>query len=96
MGAAGIIGASANLVPELTMGVYRAFTAGDVPGALGLQERLTRVTNACRRGFPPAGWKAALEIAGVCEAHPVPPGTGLSAGEREDLAKLLAAEGLAG
>jgi dihydrodipicolinate synthase/N-acetylneuraminate lyase len=95
LGAAGIIGASANLVPELTTGVYRAFRAGDVPGALGLQQRLTRITNACRGGLPPAGWKAALEIAGVCAAHPVPPGTGLSAGERAKLAELLTAEGLA-
>jgi 4-hydroxy-tetrahydrodipicolinate synthase len=95
LGAAGIIGASANLVPELTTGVYRAFGAGDVPGALCLQERLTRITNACRAGFPPAGWKAALEIAGVCEAHLVPPGTGLSAGERASLTELLTAEGLA-
>jgi len=95
LGAAGIIGASANLVPELTSGVYRAFTAGDLPGALSLQQRLARITNICRTGFPPAGWKAALEIAGVCQAHPVPPGTGLSADERARLAKQLAAEGLA-
>lgn len=95
MGAAGIIGASANLVPELTTGVYRAFAAGDQAGAFDLQQRLTRVTNACRTGFPPAGWKAALEIAGVCEAHPVPPGTGLSAEERAKLARQLTAEGLA-
>jgi dihydrodipicolinate synthase/N-acetylneuraminate lyase len=95
LGAAGIIGASANLVPELTTGVYRAFGAGDIAAALGLQERLTRITNTCRVGFPPAGWKAALEIAGVCEAHPVPPGTGLSADERASLAAQLTVEGLA-
>lgn len=95
LGAAGIIGASANLVPELTTGVYRTFVAGDVAGALGLQERLSRITNTCRCGFPPAGWKAALEIAGVCEAHPVPPGTGLAAEERAKLARQLTAEGLA-
>jgi dihydrodipicolinate synthase/N-acetylneuraminate lyase len=94
-GAAGIIGASANLVPELTRGVCRAFAAGDVAGALGLQRRLTRITHACRRGAPPAGWKAALEIAGVCQAHPVPPGTGLTAAEQASLAGLLTAEGLA-
>jgi 4-hydroxy-tetrahydrodipicolinate synthase len=94
-GAAGIIGASANLVPELTTGVYRAFAAGDVRTALGLQRRLARITDACRRGSPPAGWKAALEIAGVCQAHPVPPGTALSAAEHARLAEVLTAEGLA-
>lgn len=95
LGAAGIIGASANLVPELTTGVYRAFAAGDVAGARPLQQRLARITAACRAGPAPAGWKAALEIAGVCAACLVPPGTGLPAGERARLAELLAAEGLA-
>jgi dihydrodipicolinate synthase/N-acetylneuraminate lyase len=95
LGAVGIIGASANLVPELTAGVYRAFTAGELPSAVRLQQRLARITQACRVGPPPAGWKAALEIAGVCAAHPVPPGTGLSAAEHARLAEQLTAEGLA-
>ncbi|MGH3158883.1 MAG: dihydrodipicolinate synthase family protein [Streptosporangiaceae bacterium] len=94
-GAAGIIGASANMVPELTSGICHAFAAGNVHKALELQVRLTRITNACRAGSPPAGWKAALEIAGVCEAHPVPPGTGLTADERAGLLAALTAEGLA-
>jgi 4-hydroxy-tetrahydrodipicolinate synthase len=94
-GAAGIIGASANMAPEVISGICRAFAAGDVHKALELQVRLTRITNACRVGPPPAGWKAALEIAGVCNAHVVPPGSGLSADERAGLLAALTAEGLA-
>jgi dihydrodipicolinate synthase/N-acetylneuraminate lyase len=95
LGIAGIIGASANLVPELTAGVYRAFMAGDLATAKSVQQRLSRVTAACRVGYPPAGWKAALQIAGVCGPDPVPPGTPLSADQHAKLAELLAAEGLA-
>ena len=96
LGAAGTLTAAANLVPELTSGLYRAVAAGWLAEALSLQQRLTRIVNACRSGYPPAAWKAALEIAGVCAAHPVPPGTPLSAGERATLEAVLAAEGLAG
>ena len=46
IGAAGAIAASANLVPEVTTGVYRAFVAGDFPAALRLQEQLARVVAA--------------------------------------------------
>jgi dihydrodipicolinate synthase/N-acetylneuraminate lyase len=82
-------------VPELTAGVYRAFTAGDLATARSLQQRLARVTGACRVGYPPAGWKAALQIAGVCGPDPVPPGTRLSADQHARLAEVLTAEGLA-
>lgn len=88
-GARGAIAASANLVPELGVGVYRAFAAGDIPGALALQQTLCTVVAACRRGDFPAGWKAALEVAGVCAAHPVLPGTPLPAAQRADLAARL-------
>jgi 4-hydroxy-tetrahydrodipicolinate synthase len=94
LGAAGTIAASANLVPGLTTGVYRAFRDGQVHAALSLQQRLARIVTACQAGYFPAGWKAALEIAGVCAAHPVPPGTALSAGQRDRLAATLAAEGI--
>jgi 4-hydroxy-tetrahydrodipicolinate synthase len=94
LGAAGTIAASANLVPGLTTGVYRAFRDGQVQAALSLEQRLTRIVTACRAGYFPAGWKAALEIAGVCAAHPVPPGTALSAADRERLAATLTTEGI--
>lgn len=90
-GASGAIVASANLVPELSVGIYRAFTSGDAETARRLQAQLARVVTACRRGYPPAGWKAALEIAGVCGAHPIAPGAVLSSAQRDELAADLAA-----
>ena len=91
LGAAGAIVGSANLVPELSVGIYRAFTSGDTETSRRLQEQLARVVAACRRYSFPAGWKTALEIAGVCGAHPVPPGARLSGAQRAELAAELAA-----
>lgn len=90
IGAAGAVVGSANLTPELPVGICQAFSSGDVEGARRLQEQLVRVVAACRRYPFPAGWKTALEIAGVCAAHPVPPGDVLSAAQRAELAAELA------
>jgi dihydrodipicolinate synthase/N-acetylneuraminate lyase len=96
IGAAGTIAASMNLVPELPSGIYRAFAAGDVATATRLQQRLAGIVGVCRRGLFPAGWKAALEVAGVCERIAVPPGTSLSAEEFEQLSARLTTEELLG
>jgi 4-hydroxy-tetrahydrodipicolinate synthase len=89
LGAAGAICASANVVPELSVGIHRAFTAGDPARARQLQDRLTAVVFACRRGSPPAGWKAALSLDDVCGPWLVPPGTALPTADRTDLADTL-------
>jgi 4-hydroxy-tetrahydrodipicolinate synthase len=94
LGAAGTIAASVNLVPELVVGIYRSFTAGDLPAALDCQQRLARVVDACRVGEFPAGWKAALEIVGVCGCAPAFPAGPLSPNLRDQLAARLAAEGV--
>lgn len=96
MGAVGTIAASVNLVPGLAPGICRAFAEGDLASARLMQARLARIIAACRQGFFPAGWKAALAEAGVCAAHPAPPGTTLSEGERDRLRKVLAAEDVTG
>ncbi|HEY2575083.1 MAG TPA: dihydrodipicolinate synthase family protein [Streptosporangiaceae bacterium] len=95
LGATGTIAGSGNLVPDLVAGVCDAIASGQVAEALTRQQRLTRIVTAARAGYPPAGWKAALQIAGVCASHPVPPGTALSAEEYAKLAALLTDEGLA-
>ncbi len=77
-GASGTIAASANLVPELGVALYTAARDRRVEVARELQRLLFAIVQACRRGRPPAGWKAALEIAGVCSARMVPPAGGLT------------------
>jgi 4-hydroxy-tetrahydrodipicolinate synthase len=71
-GADGSIAASANLVPGLGVRILE-LVSSDLPAALDLQHRLADIVAACRRGTPPAGWKAALSLAGLCSPAPVPP-----------------------
>jgi 4-hydroxy-tetrahydrodipicolinate synthase len=96
VGAAGSISASANLVPELPVAIQRALHAGDLRTASELQRRLARIVAACRAGEPPAGWKAALSIAGVCGPALAAPATALPAAQRAALEIRLAAEGIVG
>jgi 4-hydroxy-tetrahydrodipicolinate synthase len=90
LGAHGTLAASVNLVPELAVGICRAFASGDVSTARELQQRLTRVVRACGRGTAPAGWKAALAIAGVCADVMVAPASALRGEDRAALAAELA------
>jgi 4-hydroxy-tetrahydrodipicolinate synthase len=85
IGGRGAIAGSANLVPELGVALYEATTAGDWPRARDLQWRLFEVVSAARAAGFPYGWKAALELAGVCAAYPAPPA---SPGRGEELAAL--------
>jgi 4-hydroxy-tetrahydrodipicolinate synthase len=94
LGAAGAIAASVNLVPDLASGIYRAFGGDDMATAVRLQQRLARIVAACRRGYFPAGWKAALESVGVCERSPAPGGTPLSPEEFGQLRSELAKAGV--
>lgn len=83
-GAGGII-ASANIVPGLSVALHGAFRTGDIKQALELERKLRPIIIACRRGHGPAGWKAAVEIAGLAPATPVPPGEGLDNAQYEAL-----------
>lgn len=89
VGGHGAIAASANLVPELGVGVYEASCEGHWEGAAAYQRRLFDVIQACRVGGLGIGWKAALELAGVCSGTPVPPATPLPADVRAKLAGRL-------
>lgn len=66
-GGKGTIAASVNLVPGLVRSLYEASISGDA-AARALQGKLSEVVFACRRPGFPAGWKAALKLAGICEA----------------------------
>lgn len=74
-GAAGIIGASVNVVPSLVQRLYEATRAGEADASRELQRRVAGVVEACNRPGFPAGWKAALQLLGICDgrpAHPLP------------------------
>ena len=90
-GADGAITASSNFVPRLGVDLIEAMAAGDRESAARLQQRLTQVVNLCRRGTPPAGWKAAMSLAGVCRPDLVPPAPGLTRDQTEELRAALAA-----
>lgn len=86
-GAKGTIAASVNLVPGLVSSLYKAAKSAE-PNAGDLQRKLADVVFACRKPGFPAGWKAALKLAGLCEAHvaaPMRPAT-------EEATKALAIE----
>ena len=95
VGVAGSITAGANLAPELPVGIQRAFHAGDFRTATELQRRLARIVAACNAGEPPAGWKAALSVAGVCGPDLAAPAAALPATLRATLEIRLAAEAIA-
>lgn len=87
-GADGTIAASANLVPHLGVQIIELVST-DLPQALALQRELAVIVAACRKGSPPAGWKAALSLAGICGRTLVPPARGLSENEVEELRRNL-------
>lgn len=89
VGAVGAIAASANLVPRLGRAVYDAALAGDTDAARSAQRELFDVIQACRVGVTPAGWKAALSLAGVCDATTVPPAAPLDDSQLSALATRL-------
>lgn len=88
-GGTGAILASGNLVPAMSVGVHRAVRSGDLAHALDELRALRAIVIACRRGSLPAGWKAALELAGWCTRHAVPPGESLDATQVEALRRDL-------
>jgi dihydrodipicolinate synthase/N-acetylneuraminate lyase len=94
-GADGTIAASANLVPELGAEICRSVAADDLDRAMAAQRRLTDVVLACRRGTPPAGWKSALEIAGICDRRLAGQASPLPHQDHAALADRLAQLGVA-
>jgi dihydrodipicolinate synthase/N-acetylneuraminate lyase len=90
-GGSGTICASANVVPELPVGICAAFAAGDRERAAQLERQLRCVLDICRAGSPPAGIKAAAAAAGICGPAMVPPRAGWSAAEVAALKGQLAA-----
>jgi 4-hydroxy-tetrahydrodipicolinate synthase len=90
-GARGTICASANVVPEVVLGVYEAVRAGKLDEALRLETRLRQVQAAFGIGAPPAAVKAAVASSGVGEPWLVPPRLPLTEAETAQLVERLTA-----
>jgi 4-hydroxy-tetrahydrodipicolinate synthase len=88
MGGDGAIAASVNLAPSLSCGIYDSFRNGEIEAARNLQMGLLRLVLACRSSSP-AGWKAALKIAGVCSDEMAPPTLKASPDEQRRIGETL-------
>jgi len=93
-GASGAIVASANVAPELSVGIVGSWAAGDRTGAAEFERQLRVLVSACRVGTYPAGWKAAASALGICRADLVPPRPALNDDETAALVARLRQSGL--
>ncbi|MHB1930991.1 MAG: dihydrodipicolinate synthase family protein [Acidimicrobiales bacterium] len=72
-GARGTIGASVNVVPTEVQRLYELALAGRHDESLALQRHVADVVGACGAAGFPVGWKAALELLGICGGGPAAP-----------------------
>ena len=93
-GARGAIVASANVAPELSVGIFRSWAGNDLRGAREYESRLRSLVAACRVGTYPAGWKAAAAALGICDARLVPPRPPLGEAEAANLLAALRRTGI--
>ena len=88
-GASGAVAATANVAPKLVSDIYNKYVAGDIAGSLEDQYRLVPLRIAFGLGSSPTVIKEALELLGI-EAGPCAAPTGpMTAGEKEQLKKIL-------
>lgn len=93
-GAAAAIAATANVAPEIAVGIYEAFLKGDMEAAKAFQRRLTPLRHAFTLGTHPAMLKAGAEMAGYAGGPPRAPVSPLTSSEREKLKGILSGIGL--
>ncbi len=88
-GCAGAVAATANVAPDLVMGIYNAFTAGDHAAALDCQRRLAPLRRAFALGSFPVVVKDALELMGLPAGPARAPVTSLQGEARQALIGIL-------
>ena len=88
-GASAAIAASGNVAPELSVGIYECFLAGDQDGALAFQQRLAPLRLAFSLGSHPAMLKAGADMVGAAGGPPRRPVQPLSEAQRDDLRGVL-------
>lgn len=93
-GAKGSVSSTANVVPELFLGVFDNVRKGDLKKAWQFQIRVSRACGMLQYGRMPAYYKEGLRLRGFDPGYVRPPLRELTASEKKALAKEFAAEGL--
>lgn len=92
-GCVGAVAATANVAPELAVGIYDAFRAGDHATALEKQRALSPLRRAFALGSFPVVVKDALTLMGLPAGPARTPITSLTGTPREELVAILRALG---
>jgi 4-hydroxy-tetrahydrodipicolinate synthase len=95
-GGIGAVAATANVVPELTVGIYDAVVAGDLERARALQRQLAPLRTAFSLGTFPAVIKEAMQILGLPAGRARGPIQPLAPDNREQLRRVLRQVGAKG
>jgi len=88
-GCAGAVAATANVAPDLVMGIYDAFMAGDHAAALDCQRRLSPLRGAFALGSFPVVIKDAMELMGLPAGPARAPVSSIQGEARETLIHIL-------
>jgi len=88
-GCAGAVAATANVAPELVVGIWDAFQAGDHAAAREYQRRLAPLRRAFALGSFPVVIKDAMELMGLPAGPARAPVSSLQGAPREALIKIL-------
>jgi 4-hydroxy-tetrahydrodipicolinate synthase len=88
-GCVGAVAATANVAPELVVGIYDAYMAGDHALALQRQQQLTPLRTAFSLGSFPVVVKDALNLLGLPAGPCRAPITSLTGAPREKLIEIL-------
>jgi len=94
LGAAGVIGVLANVVPKAVAELVHELLAGRSAGAPAIVERLAPLTRALFLEPNPAPVKAALEMMGLCAGEPRLPLVAIEEGTRTQLRTALLKAGV--
>jgi 4-hydroxy-tetrahydrodipicolinate synthase len=90
-GAVGAVAATANVVPDLVVGIYHAFRSGNLEEARQLQATLAPLREAFALGTFPGIVKDAMNLIGLPVGEPRRPIQSLQDQEKDELKAILAA-----
>jgi 4-hydroxy-tetrahydrodipicolinate synthase len=88
-GCVGAVAATANVAPDLVVGIYNAFMAGDHALALDYQRKLSPLRRAFSLGSFPVVIKDAMELMGIPAGPCRAPISSLTGKPREELITIL-------